>query len=100
MVYVLQNLHCTEDSWYILEPRTETYPDRGQCHLQLKFIHKEVRLDPVCLSTYRHFVKSQTSRNYTSKMLTHSSAPYLAKKEVKLCECSLHVILRCFQFIL
>ncbi|XP_056626913.1 protein unc-13 homolog D [Triplophysa dalaica] len=37
----LKNLHCTEDSWYILEPRTETYPDRGQCHLQLKFIHKE-----------------------------------------------------------
>uniref|UniRef100_A0A8C6SG08 Unc-13 homolog D (C. elegans) n=1 Tax=Neogobius melanostomus TaxID=47308 RepID=A0A8C6SG08_9GOBI len=37
----LQDLHCTEDHWYRLEPRTETYPDRGQCHLNLKFIHKE-----------------------------------------------------------
>ncbi|KAK7918943.1 hypothetical protein WMY93_010227 [Mugilogobius chulae] len=36
----LQDLHCTEDHWYHLEPRTETYPDRGQCHLNLKFIHK------------------------------------------------------------
>ncbi|XP_063075587.1 protein unc-13 homolog D [Engraulis encrasicolus] len=37
----LENLHCVEDRWYTLEPRTETYPDRGKCHLQLKFIHKE-----------------------------------------------------------
>uniref|UniRef100_A0A3Q3VX94 Uncharacterized protein n=1 Tax=Mola mola TaxID=94237 RepID=A0A3Q3VX94_MOLML len=35
-----QDLHCAEDNWYNLEPRTETYPDRGQCHLNLKFIHK------------------------------------------------------------
>ncbi|KAJ7987859.1 hypothetical protein DPEC_G00330930 [Dallia pectoralis] len=41
IVLKLKDLHCTEDSWYILEPRTETYPDRGHCHLQLKFIHKE-----------------------------------------------------------
>ncbi|XP_059387307.1 protein unc-13 homolog D-like [Carassius carassius] len=41
VVLKLKELHCTEDTWYILEPRTETYPDRGQCHLQLKFIHKE-----------------------------------------------------------
>ncbi|XP_034050433.1 protein unc-13 homolog D [Thalassophryne amazonica] len=40
VVLKLQDLHCTEDNWYNLEPRTETYPDRGQCHLQLKFIHK------------------------------------------------------------
>uniref|UniRef100_A0A3B5ACK4 Unc-13 homolog D n=1 Tax=Stegastes partitus TaxID=144197 RepID=A0A3B5ACK4_9TELE len=40
VVLKLQDLHCTEDSWYNLEPRTETYPDRGQCHLKLKFIHK------------------------------------------------------------
>lgn len=39
----LQDLHCTEDNWHILQPRTETYPDRGQCHLNLKFIHKAVR---------------------------------------------------------
>lgn len=38
----VQDLHCTADCWYILEPRTETYPDRGKCHLQLKFIHREV----------------------------------------------------------
>ncbi|KAM6898628.1 protein unc-13 homolog D [Lycodopsis pacificus] len=40
VVLKLQDLHCTEDNWYKLEPRTETYPDRGQCHLNLKFIHK------------------------------------------------------------
>ncbi|XP_028263625.1 protein unc-13 homolog D isoform X2 [Parambassis ranga] len=40
VVIKLQDLHCTEDHWYNLEPRTETYPDRGQCHLNLKFIHK------------------------------------------------------------
>ncbi|XP_062859463.1 LOW QUALITY PROTEIN: protein unc-13 homolog D [Trichomycterus rosablanca] len=37
----LKDLHCTEDRWYVLEPRTATYPNRGECHLQLKFIHKE-----------------------------------------------------------
>ncbi|XP_076855477.1 protein unc-13 homolog D [Brachyhypopomus gauderio] len=41
IVLKLQDLHCTEDRWYNLEPRTETYPDRGKCHLQLKLIHKE-----------------------------------------------------------
>ncbi|XP_058845902.1 protein unc-13 homolog D isoform X2 [Acipenser ruthenus] len=41
VVIKLEDLHCTEDEWYILEPRTETYPDRGKCHLQFKFIHKE-----------------------------------------------------------
>lgn len=40
VVVKLQDLHCTQDTWYTLEPRTETYPDRGQCHLKLKFIHK------------------------------------------------------------
>ncbi|XP_030195277.1 protein unc-13 homolog D [Gadus morhua] len=41
IVLKLRDLRCTEDSWYELEPRTETYPDRGRCHLNLKFIHKE-----------------------------------------------------------
>uniref|UniRef100_A0A8C8MFT7 Unc-13-like protein D n=1 Tax=Oncorhynchus tshawytscha TaxID=74940 RepID=A0A8C8MFT7_ONCTS len=41
IVLRLKDLHCTEDNWYVLEPRTETYPDRGHCHLQLKFTHKE-----------------------------------------------------------
>ncbi|KAM8836606.1 protein unc-13 homolog D-like isoform 2-T2 [Spinachia spinachia] len=40
VVLKLQDLHCTEDNWYNLEPRTETYPNRGMCHLNLKFIHK------------------------------------------------------------
>ncbi|XP_069563579.1 protein unc-13 homolog D isoform X1 [Brachyistius frenatus] len=40
IVLKLKDLHSTEDNWYNLEPRTETYPDRGQCHLNLKFIHK------------------------------------------------------------
>ncbi|XP_041075897.1 protein unc-13 homolog D isoform X2 [Polyodon spathula] len=41
VVIKLEDLHCTEDEWYILQPRTETHPDRGKCHLQFKFIHKE-----------------------------------------------------------
>ncbi|XP_031424415.1 protein unc-13 homolog D [Clupea harengus] len=41
VVLMLEDLHCTEDSWYTLEPRTDTYPDRGTCHMQLKFIHKK-----------------------------------------------------------
>lgn len=57
----LQDLHCTEDKWYMLQPRTETYPDRGQCHLQVKLIHKEVsaityllgKLDHSAYSTYK-----------------------------------------------
>ncbi|KAG8509595.1 Protein unc-13D [Galemys pyrenaicus] len=40
VVLRLQDLHCREDQWYPLEPRTETYPDRGQCHLQFQLIHK------------------------------------------------------------
>lgn len=41
-----QDLRCREDHWYPLEPCTETYPDRGQCHLQFQFIHKRVGLGP------------------------------------------------------
>ena len=41
-----QDLRCREDQWYSLEPCTETYPDRGQCHLQFQFIHKRVGLGP------------------------------------------------------
>ncbi|TRY60317.1 hypothetical protein DNTS_013652, partial [Danionella cerebrum] len=41
IVLKLKDIHCTEDTWFELEPRTETYPDRGKCHVQLKFIHKE-----------------------------------------------------------
>lgn len=40
IVVRLQDLRCREDHWYPLEPCTETYPDRGQCHLQFQFIHK------------------------------------------------------------
>lgn len=37
-----QDLHCWDDRWYHLEPRTETYPNRGQCHLQFLLTHKKV----------------------------------------------------------
>ncbi|XP_037057173.1 protein unc-13 homolog D isoform X2 [Peromyscus leucopus] len=40
VVLRLQDLRCREDQWYPLEPCTETYPDRGRCHLQFQFIHK------------------------------------------------------------
>ncbi|XP_051522810.1 protein unc-13 homolog D-like isoform X1 [Myxocyprinus asiaticus] len=54
VVLKLKDLHCTEDNWFTLEPRTETYPDRGQCHLQLKFIHKE--RDETLSSGRSHYV--------------------------------------------
>ncbi|XP_074870572.1 protein unc-13 homolog D [Carettochelys insculpta] len=41
VVLRLQDLHCRSDEWYNLEPRTETYPDRGQCHLQFLLTHKK-----------------------------------------------------------
>ncbi|XP_067403881.1 protein unc-13 homolog D [Emydura macquarii macquarii] len=41
LVLRLQDLHCRNDDWYHLEPRTETYPNRGQCHLQFLLTHKK-----------------------------------------------------------
>lgn len=41
----LQDLHCWNDQWYQLEPRTETYPERGHCHLQFLLTHKKVGWD-------------------------------------------------------
>eukprot|EP00061_Rhincodon_typus_P012331 g37999.t1 len=42
VIIKLQDLPYTpEDKWYSLGPCTETYPDRGKCHLQLKLIHEE-----------------------------------------------------------
>ncbi|CAM4555720.1 protein unc-13 homolog D isoform X1 [Lepidochelys kempii] len=41
LVLRLQDLHCRTDEWYNLEPRTETYPNRGQCHLQFLMTHKK-----------------------------------------------------------
>uniref|UniRef100_A0A8B9T663 Unc-13 homolog D n=1 Tax=Anas platyrhynchos TaxID=8839 RepID=A0A8B9T663_ANAPL len=40
VVLRLKDLHCWDDQWYQLEPRTETYPNRGQCHLQFLLTHK------------------------------------------------------------
>lgn len=75
----LQDLHCTEDNWYNLEPRTETYPDRGQCHLNLKFIHKSVSagLHPVTLCWFdvlcniyaRTHVNKQVNWNWNLRTL-------------------------------
>ncbi|XP_048343654.1 protein unc-13 homolog D isoform X2 [Sphaerodactylus townsendi] len=41
VVLRVKDLHCREDGWHNLEPRTETYPNRGQCHLQFLMIHKK-----------------------------------------------------------
>ncbi|XP_075033914.1 protein unc-13 homolog D isoform X2 [Mixophyes fleayi] len=41
VVLRLRDLKCKEDRWYTLEPRTETYPERGQCHLQFLLTHKK-----------------------------------------------------------
>ncbi|XP_062447895.1 protein unc-13 homolog D isoform X5 [Rhea pennata] len=41
VVLRLKDLHCRDDQWHLLEPRTETYPNRGQCHLQFLLTHKK-----------------------------------------------------------
>uniref|UniRef100_A0A8B9GER0 Unc-13 homolog D n=1 Tax=Amazona collaria TaxID=241587 RepID=A0A8B9GER0_9PSIT len=41
VLHLKQDLHCWNDQWYQLEPRTETYPNRGQCHLQFLLTHKK-----------------------------------------------------------
>ncbi|KAM6050015.1 protein unc-13 homolog D isoform 3-T3 [Theristicus caerulescens] len=41
VVLRLKDLPCSDDQWYQLEPRTETYPNRGQCHLQFLLTHKK-----------------------------------------------------------
>ncbi|KAE8576948.1 hypothetical protein XENTR_v10004378 [Xenopus tropicalis] len=41
VVLQLRGLKCKEDCWYNLEPRTETYPERGRCHLQFLLTHKK-----------------------------------------------------------
>ncbi|XP_018417043.1 PREDICTED: protein unc-13 homolog D [Nanorana parkeri] len=41
VVLRVRELKCKEDRWYDLEPRTETYPDRGRCHLQFLLTHKK-----------------------------------------------------------
>ncbi|XP_015674548.1 protein unc-13 homolog D [Protobothrops mucrosquamatus] len=54
VVIRLQDLHCREDRWYRLEPRTDTYPNRGHCHLQFLLVHKK-----------RATSASKTQANYT-----------------------------------
>uniref|UniRef100_A0A8C6JI34 Uncharacterized protein n=1 Tax=Melopsittacus undulatus TaxID=13146 RepID=A0A8C6JI34_MELUD len=41
VLHLKQDLHCWNDRWYQLEPQTETYPNRGQCHLQFLLTHKK-----------------------------------------------------------
>ncbi|XP_074778034.1 protein unc-13 homolog D [Athene noctua] len=54
VVLRLKDLHCWDDRWYQLEPRTETYPNRGQCHLQFLLTHKK-----------RATMSSRTQPSYT-----------------------------------
>ncbi|XP_074121257.1 protein unc-13 homolog D isoform X1 [Sminthopsis crassicaudata] len=69
VVLRLQDLHCREDQWYPLEPRTETYPDRGQCHLQFLLIHKRrattaSRTHP-SYTVHRHLLQQLVSHEVT-----------------------------------
>ncbi|XP_036694285.1 protein unc-13 homolog D isoform X2 [Balaenoptera musculus] len=69
VVLRLQDLRCREDQWYPLEPCTETYPDRGQCHLQFQFIHKRrataaSRSQP-CYTVHLHLLQQLVSHEVT-----------------------------------
>ncbi|XP_025946178.1 protein unc-13 homolog D isoform X2 [Apteryx rowi] len=73
VVLRLKDLHCWDDQWHLLEPRTETYPNRGQCHLQFLLTHKKApqgshSLDTALalpLSTERTTMSSRTQPSYT-----------------------------------
>ncbi|XP_010022050.1 PREDICTED: protein unc-13 homolog D [Nestor notabilis] len=57
VVLHLKDLHCWNDQWYHLEPRTETYPNRGQCWLWLLLL---------CLVFFqRATTSSRTQPSYT-----------------------------------
>ncbi|XP_047403423.1 protein unc-13 homolog D isoform X1 [Sciurus carolinensis] len=69
VVLRLQDLHCREDQWYPLEPCTETYPDRGQCHLQFQLIHKRrataVSRSQPSYTVHRHLLQQLVSHEVT-----------------------------------
>uniref|UniRef100_G1MZP0 Uncharacterized protein n=1 Tax=Meleagris gallopavo TaxID=9103 RepID=G1MZP0_MELGA len=65
VVLRLKDLHCWDDRWYHLEPRTETYPNRGQCHLQFLLTHKKrattcSRMQP-SYTVHRHLLQQLVS---------------------------------------
>ncbi|XP_054249817.1 protein unc-13 homolog D [Indicator indicator] len=65
VVLRLKDLHCWVDCWYQLEPRTETYPNRGQCHLQFLLTHKKrattsSRTQP-SYTVHRHLLQQMVS---------------------------------------
>ncbi|KAF7249177.1 hypothetical protein EYD10_04797 [Varanus komodoensis] len=65
VVLRLQELHCRDDRWYRLEPCTETYPNRGHCHLQFLLIHKKratsaSKMQP-SFTVHRHLLQQMVS---------------------------------------
>ncbi|KAK1330818.1 hypothetical protein QTO34_008756 [Cnephaeus nilssonii] len=69
VVLRLQDLRCREDQWYRLEPCTETYPDRGRCHLQFQLIHKRrataaSRSQPSC-TVHLHLLQQLVAHEVT-----------------------------------
>uniref|UniRef100_A0A4W3KB43 Unc-13 homolog D n=2 Tax=Callorhinchus milii TaxID=7868 RepID=A0A4W3KB43_CALMI len=76
VIIKLQDLPYTPaDEWYPLEPRTETYPDRGQCHLQLKIIHQQrdttLSKEQAVFSIYRRLLQQFIQFDGTQKQTTY-----------------------------
>ncbi|KAJ7316035.1 hypothetical protein JRQ81_002197 [Phrynocephalus forsythii] len=74
VVLQLKDLHCKDDRWYKLEPRTETYPNRGHCHLQFLFMHKKratsaSKMQP-SYTVHRHLLQQMVSYD----ILQHQAA--------------------------
>ncbi|NWT58090.1 UN13D protein, partial [Erythrocercus mccallii] len=77
VVVRLKDLHCWNDQWYQLEPRTETYPERGHCHLQFLLTHKKrattsSRTQP-SYTVHRHLLQQLVSH----EILQHQVPPAL-----------------------
>ncbi|XP_050837509.1 protein unc-13 homolog D isoform X3 [Serinus canaria] len=73
VVVRLKDLYCWNDQWYQLEPRTETYPERGHCHLQFLLTHKKrattsSRTQP-SYTVHRHLLQQLVSH----EILQHQS---------------------------
>uniref|UniRef100_A0A8C5R878 Unc-13 homolog D n=1 Tax=Leptobrachium leishanense TaxID=445787 RepID=A0A8C5R878_9ANUR len=72
VVLRVRDLKCKEDCWYNLEPRTETYPERGQCHLQFLLTHKK-RLG-MLNKTPSYIVHRQLLQQIVRYEITHHQA--------------------------
>uniref|UniRef100_A0A6I8QP58 Unc-13 homolog D n=1 Tax=Xenopus tropicalis TaxID=8364 RepID=A0A6I8QP58_XENTR len=77
VVLQLRGLKCKEDCWYNLEPRTETYPERGRCHLQFLLTHK--KRGTMLTKTPSYIVHRQLLQQFVRHEITRHEKAELAE---------------------